>query len=69
MQVLKAKGARNFKKFGVKVPVQLFEKIEKLTAEVKEKGYQVDFSEPCIEALERFIKQVEADLREVTPAE
>ena len=65
MQVLKAKGAKNFKRFGVKIPVNLFKKIETITEEVKAKGFQIDFSEPCIEALERFIKQAEADLKEV----
>lgn len=68
MKVLKAKGARSFKKYGVKVPIQLFEKIEKLDAQVKEQGYQVDWSEPVIEALERFINQVESDLKEIPPA-
>ncbi len=68
MKVLKAKGARSFKKYGVKVPIQLFEKIEKLDAQVKEQGYQVDWSEPVIEALERFINQVESDLKEIPTA-
>lgn len=65
MQVLKPKGAQKFKKFGVKLPISLHEKIAKLTEEVKEKGYQVDFSEPCIEALTQFVKHVEADLKEI----
>lgn len=68
MKVLKTKGARSFKKYGVKVPIQLFEKIESLDAQVKEKGYQVDWSEPVVEALERFINQVESDLKEIPPA-
>lgn len=67
MQVLKPKGAQKFKKFGVKLPISMHEKIVKLTEEVKLKGYQVDFSEPCIEALTQFIKQVEADLKEIAP--
>ncbi|WP_139093527.1 hypothetical protein [Delftia sp. JD2] len=69
MKVLKAKGARSARKFGVKLPVQMVEKIEELDAQVKEKGYQVDWSEPCVEALQRFISQVESDLKEISPAE
>jgi len=69
MKVLKAKGARSFRKYGVKLPIQLVEKIEELDKQVKEKGYQVDWSEPCIEALQRFVSQVEADLKEIPPAE
>ena len=51
MKVLKAKGARSSRRFGVKLPIPLMEKIEELDAQVKEKGYQVDWSEPCVEAL------------------
>lgn len=69
MKVLKAKGARSYRKYGVKLPVTLVEKLEELDAQVKEKGYQVDWSEPCIEALQRFISQVESDLKEIPPAE
>lgn len=69
MKVLKAKGARSYKKFGVKLPISLLEKIEKLDAQVKESGYQVDWSEPCVEALERFVSQVEGDLKEIPPEE
>ena len=69
MKVLKAKCARSFLKFGVKLPIPLIEKIEELDAQVKEKGYQVDWSEPCVEALQRFVSSVEADLKEIPPAE
>jgi hypothetical protein len=69
MKVLKAKGSRSFRKFGVKMPIPLIEKIAELEAQVKEKGYQVDWSEPCVEALTRFVSQVESDLKEIPPAE
>lgn len=65
MRVLKQKGARSVKKFGVKIPLELAERIEKLEAEVKEKGYQVDWSEPCAEVLAKLASAVEADLAEV----
>ncbi|WP_124515240.1 hypothetical protein [Acidovorax sp. FJL06] len=68
MKVLKAKGARSFRKFGVKLPIALVEKIEELDAKVKENGFQVDWSEPCVEALQRYVSAVEADLKEIPPA-
>lgn len=68
MKVLKAKGTRSFRKFGVGNSQSLIEKIEELDAQVKAKGYQVDWSEPCIEALQRFALSVD-DLKEIPPAE
>ena len=64
MRVLQKKGAQKTKRFGVKLPISLAEKIEVLDKKVKEKGFVVDWSEPCIEVLNRMVSAVEADLSE-----
>ena len=68
MKVLKVKGAKTTRRFGVKLPLELAEKIDSLDKEVKEKGFQVDWSAPAIEALSKFATAVEADLKEAAEA-
>lgn len=69
MRVLKAKGTRSAKKFGVKIPMELAQKIESLDKEVKDKGYQIDWSEPCVEVLTKLAQAVEADLKDIDKAD
>lgn len=64
MRVLKIKGAKNYRRFSVKVPAALLDKIEALDAEIKNKGFVYDWSESCVEALKDAVAAVEKDLRE-----
>ena len=68
MKVLKVKGAKSARRFSVKLPVELADRVDALDAEVKEKGFIVDWSAVCAEALEKLAAAVEADLKEAESA-
>ena len=65
MKVLQQKGVRKAKRFGVKIPMNLAEKIAALDEQVKAAGYQVDWSAPAAKALSDLAEAVEKDLSEL----
>lgn len=65
MKVLQQKGVRKAKRFGVKIPMNLAERIAELDDQVKLAGYQVDWSAPAAKALAELADAVEKDLSEI----
>lgn len=65
MRAIEKKGTKKYKRVSYKLPIATVDKIAELDAKLSEAGYQVDWSATVVEALQKTIAAVEADLKEI----